>query len=161
LFTLFGSLRSWGTSIHIDTGQTYGDVSVLLVNGFNRTIDPVTTAQWGYGVAVSDLSTADLEATIAQLRTLGNVSCQFDCPVVWTGDVNTTGNITSADIIYLVGFVFKSADAPLPCEASGDVDCSGTVTAADIIYLINFVFKGGDAPCDVCALIEEGVWVCP
>jgi hypothetical protein len=78
-----------------------------------------------------------------------------------TGDVNLTGSITSADIIYLVGYVFKSADEPLPCEASGDVDCSGAVTAADVIRLINYVFKGGLPPCDVCALIEGGDWACP
>lgn len=84
----------------------------------------------------------------------------FTCPVVQTGDVNLSGAITSADIIYLVGYVFKSGSAPMPCVASGDVNCSATVTSADIIYLVGYVFKSGALPCDVCALIP-GAFSCP
>ncbi len=72
------------------------------------------------------------------------------CPIEITGDVNVNGTITSADIIYLVGYVFKSGPTPLPCEASGDVNCSENVTSADIIYLVNHVFRSGPLPCDAC-----------
>ena len=82
------------------------------------------------------------------------------CPIDVAGDVNTSGSITSADIIYLVNFVFKGGDAPLPCEANGDVNCSGSITSADIIHLVNYVFKGGDSSCDICAEIP-GQWSCP
>lgn len=83
-----------------------------------------------------------------------------DC-VFPAGDVNISGSITSADIIYLVNYVFKSLAAPLPCAAAGDVNCSGSVTSADIIYMVNHVFKSQAAPCDVCDLITEGTWTCP
>jgi hypothetical protein len=83
------------------------------------------------------------------------------CPVIMTGDVNLSGTLTSADIIYLVNYVFKSGPPPLPCAAAGDVNCSGTITSADIIYLVNHVFKSGPPHCDVCRLIAEGVWTCP
>ena len=73
-----------------------------------------------------------------------------ECAIVVAGDVNDNGTITSADIIYLVNFVFKGDATPLPCEANGDVNCNGSVTSADIIYLVNFVFKGDAAPCDIC-----------
>ncbi len=82
------------------------------------------------------------------------------CPIAVSGDVNVSGSISSADIIYLVNFVFKGGPAPLPCEANGDVNCSGSNTSADIIHLVNFVFKGGPAPCDICTLIP-GTWSCP
>lgn len=82
------------------------------------------------------------------------------CPIAMTGDVNNSGSITSADIIYCVNYVFKGGATPLPCTAAADVNCSGSVTSADIIYLVNFVFKGGNAPCDVCTLIP-GSWSCP
>jgi len=85
----------------------------------------------------------------------------FVCLVTMTGDVNTDANLTSADIIYLVNFVFKGGLAPLPCAAAGDVDCSLSVTSADIIYMVNFVFKGGTPPCDVCPDIQAGGWTCP
>jgi plastocyanin len=72
------------------------------------------------------------------------------CNPCVTGDVNANGSITSADIIYLVNYVFKGGAAPLPVAAAGDVNCSGAITSADIIYLVNYVFKGGAAPCNAC-----------
>ena len=70
--------------------------------------------------------------------------------VALDGDVNQSTAITSADIIALVNYVFKSGLVPEPCEANGDVNCSGAVTSADIIHLVNFVFKSGVPPCDIC-----------
>jgi beta-glucanase (GH16 family) len=61
------------------------------------------------------------------------------------GDVNSSGSVTSADVIALVNFVFKGG-AAVACPAHGDVNINGTITSADIIYLVNFVFKGGPEP---------------
>ena len=77
-------------------------------------------------------------------------TCFKECPIVLTGDVNLSGTITSADIIAIVGFVFKGGAQPQPCLAAGDVNCSGTVTSADIITLVGYVFRGGAYPCDGC-----------
>ena len=63
------------------------------------------------------------------------------------GDVNVTGVVNSADIIYMVNFVFKGGPEPQPVLPAGDVNCSATITSSDIIYLVNFVFKGGPPPC--------------
>lgn len=63
------------------------------------------------------------------------------------GDVNVSGTITAADIVYVVNFVFKAGAAPLPVTASGDLNCTGNVSSSDIIYLVNFVFKAGPRPC--------------
>ena len=77
-----------------------------------------------------------------------------------TGDVNLDGVVTSADIIYLVTFIFKGGFAPSPCEGAGDVNCTGGVTSADIIYLVGYVFKGEAPPCEICE--AEGLgWSCP
>lgn len=67
-------------------------------------------------------------------------------PEFTVGDVNVSGTITSADVIYLVNFVFKAGPTPLPVEAAGNVNGLGDITSADIIYLVNFVFKGGPPP---------------
>jgi uncharacterized Ntn-hydrolase superfamily protein len=63
------------------------------------------------------------------------------------GDTNADGVHTSADIIGLVNYVFKSGLPPLPVPQAGDVNRSGTLTSADIISLVNFVFKSGTPPC--------------
>jgi len=83
-----------------------------------------------------------------------------ECPILNTGDANLTGTLTSADIIYLVNFIFKSGPTPQPCQATGDVNCDGGVTAADIIFLVRWVFHRGPPPCDVCLLIPSA-WGCP
>ena len=80
-------------------------------------------------------------------------SFEAGCVVTLTGDVNSSGNITSADIVYLVNYVFKSGATPLPIEAAGDVDCSGVVSSADIVTLVNFTFKSGPPPCNVCTIL--------
>jgi hypothetical protein len=80
-----------------------------------------------------------------------------------TGDANNDRSLTSADIILLVNYVFKSGHSPYPVPAAGDVNCSGGTTSADIIALVNHVFKGGPGPCDVtaeCAVNLES-WTCP
>lgn len=82
-----------------------------------------------------------------------------DCLITLTGDVNLTGFITSADIIIMVNYAFKSGAHPQPCDAAGDVNCNGSVTSADIIVLVNFTFKSGVAPCDACTLVP-GTWSC-
>ena len=72
------------------------------------------------------------------------------CPFATTGDLNVSGQITSADIILMINYIFKGGLPPQPCVAVADVDCNGSVTAADAIDLVNFVFKSGDPPCDGC-----------
>ena len=63
------------------------------------------------------------------------------------GDVNADGHHTSADIIGLVNYVFKSGPPPLPVPSCGDVNRSGSLTSADVIMLVNYVFKSGTPPC--------------
>lgn len=90
---------------------------------------------------------------------LVDLTPQTECPIVLQGDVDLSGSVTSADVIYLVNYMFKSGIIPLPCVASADVDCSAEVTSADIIGMVNFVFKSGPAPCDICPLIGTA-WLC-
>lgn len=80
------------------------------------------------------------------------------CP---TGDANSNSQITAADAIYPINYVFKNGPPPVPCAAFGDVNCTGTVTSADIITLLNFVFRSGLRPCYSCSLVAQGVWTCP
>lgn len=75
------------------------------------------------------------------------------CAIVITGDVDTSGAVTAADVIKLVNYSFKGGAPPLPQPEAGDVDCSGNVTSADIVKLVNYTFKSGTPPCNVCSII--------
>lgn len=83
---------------------------------------------------------------VSALGTVISDSVGYTMCLVLTGDVNADGVTTSADIIYLVNYVFKGGPPPVN-PGTGDVNCDGTVTSADIIYLVCYVFKGGPPPC--------------
>jgi len=61
------------------------------------------------------------------------------------GDANEDGVINSADVVYLVNYLFKGGSPPEPSEA-GDTNCDGIINSADVVYLINYLFKGGPLP---------------
>jgi hypothetical protein len=67
---------------------------------------------------------------------------QFLC-----GDVNRDGVVNSADIAYLINYLFIGGPAPIPILQAGDVNRDGVVNGADVAYLINYLFIGGPAPC--------------
>jgi hypothetical protein len=159
-----GADNIWGTHIRTDTvpEPVAEDISVILVSGHDGSLmaNKVDTVGYAFGMASSGVSTEDLEATIDALRALSSEACQreIECPIVMDGDVNESGALTAADIIFMVQHVFKGGDPPAPCAATGDVNCSGANTTADIIYLVQHVFKGGPPPCDICW--EPGAMEC-
>jgi hypothetical protein len=73
------------------------------------------------------------------------------CPICVDGDVNSTGAVTSPDVILLVNYMVKGGVSPLPCNANSNVNCDGVTTSADIIYLVHYVVRVGSAPCDICS----------
>jgi hypothetical protein len=62
------------------------------------------------------------------------------------GDANGDKEVTIADVVHLINYLFRSGPAPDPLE-SGDADCDGEVKIEDTVYLINYLFKGGPPPC--------------
>jgi len=65
------------------------------------------------------------------------------------GDVNGSGTISTADIIFLVNFVFKGGPPPVSLPGA-DVNASCGITSADILYLVDYVFRGGSEPLAGC-----------
>jgi hypothetical protein len=68
---------------------------------------------------------------------------------VW-GDASGDGVVNSADVIYLINYLFVSGPAPTPLRA-GDLNNDCVVNSADAVYLINFLFNAGPAPQEGCA----------
>jgi hypothetical protein len=63
------------------------------------------------------------------------------------GDANGDEVVDISDVVYLISYLFRSGDPPVPMQA-GDVNLDGIVHSADVVYLINYLFKGGPAPCN-------------
>jgi len=61
------------------------------------------------------------------------------------GDANRDGVINSADVVYLINYLFVGGPAPVSWQA-GDANCDGKINSADVAYLINYLFIGGPEP---------------
>jgi len=67
-------------------------------------------------------------------------------PSFVAGDATGDGVINSADVSYLINYLFVGGPAPGPWEA-GDANCDGLVNGADVAHIINYLFVGGPPPC--------------
>ena len=122
-----------GTSFSTPEGTTIGRVDSLACSPSTTQCDSMITVSYTDSTAVLYIDGAR-NFTDACVR----------------GDVNESGSINSADIIYLVNFVFKGGPEPMCNSTQGDVNCNGVTNSADIIFLVNFVFKGGPPPPSSC-----------
>jgi C1A family cysteine protease len=148
-----------------DPNNDYFKVYISANNGgywtFVERIGPVTSAGWRQkSFMVSDFVTptnqvkvrfeaSDLnagsvvEAGIDDFRVL-----VYDCIDVICGDANGDDQLSSADVVYLINYLFKNGPAPEcePVTACGDVNVDGVVDSADVIHLINYMYRNGPPP---------------
>jgi hypothetical protein len=73
---------------------------------------------------------------------------QDTIPVLYyfPGDANGDTEVSIADVVFIVNYLFNSGEAPDPVER-GDANCDGEVKIEDAVYLVNYLFKGGSEPC--------------
>ncbi|MCI0331561.1 MAG: hypothetical protein L0196_11580 [candidate division Zixibacteria bacterium] len=62
------------------------------------------------------------------------------------GDTNMDNQLTAADIVILLGFIFLGD--PLTPPEVADLDCNGAYTGADIVLTVNATFLDQSPPCD-------------
>ncbi len=126
------------------TDQLSEDIPILLNNGDGRfTVDSFYAA----GLSPTAVVAADLDNDgdldlVAANSLSDNVSVLLNSLRV---DPNGDAQMTIADVVYLVNYLFKGGPPPQLIQA-GDANCDTTVTIADAVYLISYLFKGGPAP---------------
>jgi glucose/arabinose dehydrogenase len=62
---------------------------------------------------------------------------------VLKGDVNGDGATTTADVFYLINYLYGGGPAPVQ---GGDVDGNAVINPADLTYLINYLYAHGSTP---------------
>ena len=60
------------------------------------------------------------------------------------GDGNSSSSVTSADVIYMVAYLYQ--EGPAPVEQCGDMDDYELTTTRDLAWVNAFTFGGGAAP---------------
>lgn len=76
--------------------------------------------------------------------TISSGCCNYDGI---RGDVDGSGLINIADVIWLVDYIFFGG-APPPCIEEGDVNGDGAINIADVVFLVDYIFFGGPSPAD-------------
>lgn len=71
------------------------------------------------------------------------------------GDANGDRIINSADVAFLINYLFIAGPAPNPFQA-GDANFDNSINIADVVYLINYLFIGGPPPCSGKLLSSSG-----
>ena len=66
------------------------------------------------------------------------------------GDANQDNARNVGDAVFLINYVFRGGDYPVPPKV-GDINGDCAVNVADAVYMISFVFKGGSEPHVGCA----------
>lgn len=92
------------------------------------------------------LSTSDAVGYVPIWKKASCAVCVHSSPA---GDANCSGEITLADVIYLVNYIFRKGASPC-CLVLGDADCSGAITLADVITLVNYIFKKSPSAPQYC-----------
>lgn len=67
------------------------------------------------------------------------------------GDVNSSGQVSISDAVFLISYVFAGGCAPYDLNAA-DVSGNCAVSISDAVYLINYIFAGGNAPVQGCVV---------
>jgi hypothetical protein len=62
------------------------------------------------------------------------------------GDVNYDKNIDVSDVVYLINYLYKGGDPPVPILEIGDCNCDNIVEVGDIVYLITYLYRSGSEP---------------
>lgn len=65
--------------------------------------------------------------------------------VASNGDVDGSGFVDIADLVYLVDFLFRSGPG-LPDPNAADVDASCIIDIADVVYFVLYLFRDGPEP---------------
>jgi len=73
----------------------------------------------------------------------------YQCSETVCGDADGDDQISVADAVALINYIFKGGPAPDPL-CVGDANHDSDLNVGDAVHIINFIFKGGPPPNDSC-----------
>lgn len=74
-----------------------------------------------------------------------------DTLVLMEGDADCSGQVSIADVVFLINYIFSGGMPPYDRNAA-DPDESCAISIADAVYIINYIFAGGNDPQPGCVV---------
>jgi outer membrane protein assembly factor BamB len=148
----------WTYNLQAHYGRTYemdhapviadfngdGKLDIFIVGGYGISSPPTGNHGRAYALSAGNGTGPGWTMFRHDLRHSGSF---YGFESLLRGDANADGVINSADVVYLINYLYIHGPAPLPL-AAGDVNCDGTINVTDVVYLINYLFIGGPPPCE-------------
>ena len=127
--------NGWVTPDTLDRAIPAGDSTVFTF--------PIHPPQ---GTPIGATSTIHFKAQSWGDSTITDTQSVVAYSALQRGDVDFSGAIDIADLVYFVEYSFASGPPPQPTTSAADLDCGGTVDIADLISLVEYSFSGGPHP---------------
>ncbi len=108
-------------------------------------LSPVTPL--GTAITIDTASTTQPFEVVSEFLTYtpATSSGTVEASGVIRGDVDGSGEIDIADLVYLSEYMFNFGPPPVS-ETAGDVDASGELDISDLVYLVDYMFNNGPPP---------------
>jgi hypothetical protein len=157
------ALSGYTITLHVPASDVDGDaVEVTSLNGFWYEPDSLRTP---INPPSFDGGNPALLTWVPEQSETGNWICSFTAADVCgeenthlltiqvgtsaCGDCTGEGDIDLADVICLIGYLYKEGPPPDPlCQ--GDTNGDGSRDVGDVVLLINYLFRSSFAPCFDC-----------
>jgi hypothetical protein len=119
-------------------------VSFTVTSGPNigtaKDVKTDTNGEAAFTYSSATTGTDQIQA-VSSAVTSNTVEAQWSCGL--KGDANADGDVTVADVFYLINRLFAGGPPAVGCM---NVNGDQAVDVADVFYLINYLFAGGNPP---------------
>jgi len=137
---------SQNLEVKVENGETPVEQALVCLNeNPDLYLSELTSEQ---GIATFSFEAPDTGQIVMVVTAKDCLPSQDTIQVIsyFIGDTNADTEVTIADVVFLINYLFNNGQPPDPLER-GDADCSGEVTIVDAVYLVNYLFRGGSEPC--------------
>jgi len=137
---------SQNMDVQVENGETPVEQALVCLNSNPDIYLRELTSE--LGIATFNFEASDTGEICIIVTAQGCLPHQNTIQVVnyFAGDANGDAEVTVADVVFVVNYLFNNGEAPDPVER-GDADCDEEVSIADAVYVINYLFRGGSEPC--------------
>jgi hypothetical protein len=93
---------------------------------------------------IISVTSSDLGSHTAEKSVLAQKDCSM---TAMPGDLDYDQNVTPADLVYMINFLYLGGPPPIGGYITADVNCDDLINLADLIYLHKYVMMSGPPPC--------------